>query len=64
MKLLVPVSSTTCQTVQVPTVRVWLKITPTKASCNPNHSSSTRIQRRKLPLNDISRVTEVFHNAA
>ena len=64
MKLLVPVSSTTCHTVHVPTVVVWLKITLTKASCSPNQSNSTRIQSRKLPLNDISRVTDVFHNAA
>jgi hypothetical protein len=34
-----------------------------KAQLQPNQSSSTRIQSRKLPLNDISRVTEVRHNA-
>ncbi len=63
MKLLVPVSSTTCHTVHVPTVVVWEKMTPTNASCRPNQHSSTRIQSRKLPLNDISRVTEVRHSA-
>ena len=63
MKLLVPVSSTTCHTVHVPTVLVWVKMTPTKLNCRPNQASSTMIQSRKLPLNDISRVTEVRHNA-
>ena len=64
MKLLAPTSMTICHFVHEPTESVCVKITVTKLNCRPNHSSSTMIQRRKLPLNDISRVTEFLHNTA